>query len=99
MGSLEAMAKGSEARYLGDQVKLRVAQGVSGTVKDKGSIHKMIPHMMVGVKHGFQDMGAKSIMSCWDLVNRGELRMEIRSSAAIKEGGVHDMHSYEKRLW
>ena len=99
MGSLDAMAKGSEARYLGDQVKLRVAQGVSGTVRDKGSVHKLIPHLMIGVKQGFQDMGVKSPCQAWEHIDNGELRMEARSGAAIKEGGVHDMHSYEKKLW
>ena len=99
MGSLDAMEKGSEARYLGDQVKLRVAQGVSGTVRDKGSIHKLIPYLMVGVKQGFQDMGAKSPLEAWSLIESGLLRMETRSGAAIKEGGVHDMNSYEKKLW
>ena len=99
MGSLEAMAKGSEARYLGDQVKLRVAQGVAGTVRDKGSVFKMIPHLVIGVQQGFQDMGARSPRAAWEAIDAGALRMEARSGAAIKEGGVHDMHSYEKKLW
>lgn len=99
MGSLEAMAKGSEARYLGDQVKLRVAQGVAGTVRDKGSVFKMIPHLVIGVQQGFQDMGVQSPKNAWVNIDGGVLRMEARSGAAIKEGGVHDMHSYEKKLW
>ncbi|KAK9169252.1 hypothetical protein Syun_001392 [Stephania yunnanensis] len=32
MGSLEAMMKGSDARYLGDKSKLKVAQEVVGAV-------------------------------------------------------------------
>ena len=93
------MAKGSEARYLGDQVKLRVAQGVAGTVRDKGSVFKMIPHLVIGVQQGFQDMGVQSPKNAWVNIDGGVLRMEARSGAAIKEGGVHDMHSYEKKLW
>ena len=43
MGSLEAMAKGSEARYHSDTQSLKVAQGVAGTVRDKGSIRWAAP--------------------------------------------------------
>lgn len=42
MGSLEAMAKGSEARYHSDTQNLKIAQGVSGTVRDKGSIRRAL---------------------------------------------------------
>lgn len=38
MGSLEAQQKGSESRYYGETQTLKIAQGVSGTVKDKGSV-------------------------------------------------------------
>jgi IMP dehydrogenase len=99
MGSLDAMAAGSDARYLADASKLKVAQGVAGTVVDKGSVAKMIPYLMHGVKQGFQDLGARSLAACGELRVGGGMRMEARTSAAQKEGGVHDMHSYEKKLW
>lgn len=38
MGSLEAQQKGSESRYYGDTQNMKIAQGVSGTVRDKGSV-------------------------------------------------------------
>jgi IMP dehydrogenase len=42
MGSLEAMQRGSDTRYLSDPNHLKVAQGVAGSVKDKGSCLKMV---------------------------------------------------------
>jgi len=99
MGSLDAMAAGSDARYLADASKLKVAQGVSGTVADKGSVRKMIPYLLHGVKQGFQDLGARSLTEIGHMRAQGAMRLEARTGAAQKEGGVHDMHSYEKRLW
>ncbi|XWS65490.1 hypothetical protein CRYUN_Cryun05aG0117300 [Craigia yunnanensis] len=52
MGSLEAMTKGSDQRYLGDTAKLTIAQGVVGAVADKGSVLKFIPYTIQAVKQG-----------------------------------------------
>merc|ERR1719454_1836383 len=60
MGSIEAMKKGSDDRYFGNTATVKVAQGVSGSVQDKGSLRRYMPYLMQGVKHGMQDMGASS---------------------------------------
>lgn len=77
MGSLEAMTKGSDQRYLGDTAKLKIAQGVVGAVADKGSVLKFVPYTMQAVKQGFQDLGASSLQSAHDLLRSGVLRLEV----------------------
>lgn len=57
----EAMEKGSDTRYLGDKSKLKIAQGVSGVVADKGSVLRLIPYTTCAVKQGFQDLGLSSL--------------------------------------
>ncbi|KAH7687410.1 Inosine-5'-monophosphate dehydrogenase protein [Dioscorea alata] len=97
MGSLEAMTKGSDARYLGDKLKLKIAQGVVGAVADKGSVLKFIPYSMQAVKQGFQDLGASSMQSAHELLRSNVLRLEVRTGAAQVEGGIHGLVSYEKK--
>ena len=80
--ALEAMKKGSDSRYLSDKSKLKVAQGVAGSVKDKGSIHKTIPYLVHAAKQGFQDLGAISIPDAWNLLGKGDMRLEARTGAA-----------------
>jgi IMP dehydrogenase len=58
MGSLEAMTQGGEKRYVWEDntvSAIRVAQGVSGAVQDKGTLSRYIPYLMQGVRHGLQD--------------------------------------------
>lgn len=97
MGSLEAMTKGSDARYLGDTAKLKIAQGVVGAVADKGSVLKFLPYTMQAVKQGLQDLGAPSLQSAHELLRSSVLRLEVRTGAAQVEGGVHGLVSYEKK--
>ncbi|CAL5341433.1 unnamed protein product [Camellia sinensis] len=97
MGSLEAMTKGSDARYLGDTAKLKIAQGVVGAVVDKGSVLKFLPYTMQAVKQGLQDLGAPSLQSAHELLRSSVLRLEVRTGAAQFEGGVHGLVSYEKK--
>lgn len=101
MGSLEAMKEGSEKRYVWDTAKthIKVAQGVSGAVQDKGTLTRYIPYLRQGVHHGLQDLGICSLKEVWERLQNGKVRYEIRSPAAQKEGGVHGLHSYTKSLY
>jgi IMP dehydrogenase len=99
MGSIEAMKKGSDDRYFGTSTQVKVAQGVSGTVQDKGSIHQYVPYLVQGVKHGMQDLGAVSLDKLREELYAGQLRFELRSPAAQREGGVHNLHSFERKLF
>ena len=97
MGSLEAMSQGSDKRYFASQAKVKVAQGVSGTVPDKGPLATYIPYLRQGIAHGFQDMGVRDLDEMTSRAASGAIRVELRSPAAQKEGGVHGLHNYVLR--
>lgn len=96
MGSLEAMEAGGTNRYFAEESKVIVAQGVSGAVIDKGSLNDYIPYLLQGLKHSFQDMGIRNLKNLHESLYTGELRFEIRSAMAQREGHVHDMYSYKE---
>lgn len=96
MGSLEAMRKGGDQRYFSDTETIKVAQGVSGSVADKGTIRRYVPYLIQGMKHGLQDIGAGSVDKLREMSANGDLRIETRTSAAQLEGNVHSLYSYEK---
>ncbi|KAJ5546024.1 Aldolase-type TIM barrel [Penicillium frequentans] len=106
MGSIAVMeSKGQAgdnagtARYFSENDKVKVAQGVAGSVIDRGSINQFLPYLVAGVQHSLQDIGVKSVDALHDGVNQGQIRFEMRSASAMAEGNVHGLHSYEKNLY
>ncbi|OQE19983.1 hypothetical protein PENSTE_c014G02682 [Penicillium steckii] len=87
------------ARYFSEKSNVLVAQGVAGSVLDRGSVTKFIPYLMAGVQHSLQDMGVQSLDNLHQGVNEGTVRFEMRSASAMAEGNVHGLHSYDKKLY
>lgn len=87
------------SRYFSESSAVKVAQGVSGDVEDKGSVTAFLPYLHTGVQHSLQDIGVKSISALKEGVRGGTVRFELRTASAQVEGGVHGLNSYTKRLF
>lgn len=96
MGSIEAMTKGSDKRYFATGSTVKVAQGVSGSVADKGSLKKYLPYIVQGVKEGIQEIGCTSLANLYEKFATGDLKFELRSPAAQREGQIHSVHTVDK---
>ncbi|BDA78284.1 inosine-5'-monophosphate dehydrogenase [Leptospira kobayashii] len=96
MASLEAMNKGGDKRYFSESQKIKVAQGVSGYVVDKGSVLNLIPYLVQGLKQSFQDMGFRNVTDLHTALRAGRVRFERRTESAQAQGSVHGLYSYTK---
>jgi len=109
MASKEAMAEGGAKRYLNQAREItghtgieslnsngiKVAQGVSGTVVDRGSLLDFIPYVAQGLRQAFQDLGVRDIPSLHQTLRNGDLRFELRTYAGVLEAGVHSLYEYQ----
>ena len=81
------------SRYFSESSTIKVAQGVSGDVQDKGSVTKFLPYLYTGLQHSFQDIGVRNVGELQSGVAAGTVLFEKRSTQAQVEGGVHGLNS------
>ncbi|KAG2355775.1 hypothetical protein BDR07DRAFT_1302180, partial [Suillus spraguei] len=67
---------------------VKVAQGISGDVEDKGGVRASIPYLHVGVQHILQDTGVSDLQAA---VKKGCARFEVRTPSAQVEECVHGL--------
>ena len=99
MASKAAMQKGGGKRYLTELFDpVKVAQGVSGFVRDRGDVVDFLTYFTKGMKIAFQDLGVRDTVSLHQDMRRELMRFEIRSLSATRESQVHSLYDYERNV-
>jgi IMP dehydrogenase len=98
MGSLEAVRRGSAARYDVRSFEDYVAEGVVGTVRSKGPVSSWVPQIKTGIRKCLQSLGFRDLESLHEAVFAGEILLERMSEAGKKEAGIHDLVEYRRDL-
>ena len=63
------------------------------------NIFKIIIFCIINNNNNNIIKGTQSLTVMWERLYSGELRFELRSPSAQREGGVHDLHSFSQRLY
>ena len=62
--------------YFSKLSTVKVAQGVSGDVQDKGSVKMFLPYLYTGLQDSFQDIGMWNVQELQEGVRMGLVRFE-----------------------
>ena len=60
---------------------------------------QLFVQLQAAVKHSFQDIGVTSLKDLHEHVYDEKVRFERRTHSAQKEGNVHSLKNFEKKLF